>query len=85
MLCTNPVLSHQTVTSPRLAAEPEYRLPRQAHPDEYPLLAWVAGELQTADGLDDRGAVRAAHRLLEQAFTQVEPFTTTFTPTETLQ
>lgn len=44
---------------------------QSTRPSETPLLDWVAQELREADGLDHDSAMRAAKRLLNEAYAAV--------------
>lgn len=79
MIHTKPARHHRMAERPRTATRRRAALParRIASPSdehgELPLLEWIAGELQEADGLDSRAALRTAGRLLRQALAAADP------------
>lgn len=74
MICTQPVPLNQmempSRTTPGRRGRRD-RLLTQSRQTEQPLLDWIANEQQKADGLNRSSAMRAARRLLNEAFAAV--------------
>ena len=71
MICTQPVPLNQMEMPSRTTPGRRDRLLTQSRQTEQPLLDWIANEQQKADGLNRSSAMRAARRLLNEAFTAV--------------
>lgn len=68
--CDIAVLEEAKPTLPSASTNSNHPI-QSTRPSETPLLDWIAQELREADGLDHASAMRAAKRLLNEAYAAV--------------